>query len=200
MLAAPCFLARARARWSTAAERSIAKTRRAHVAASMVRWPSPQPRSATSSGGRRWPSARAQAAQLRPGTSWPASVPCAVEVLAALPQHLLQPRIVGPGGGGGAGLVELRLQVGPEARQAPVDGGGVEAVVGEAARGLLGDQARVLEQAEVARDAGLGEAEDGGELGDVEALAGQHPEEAEPDVFPEQAVERGGLIHIYKSI
>ena len=166
----------------------------------MVRWPSPQPRSATSSGGRRWPRARAQAAQLRPGTSWPASVPCGVEVLAAVPQHLLEPRVVGPGGGGGAGLVELRLQVGPEPRQAAADGGGVEAVVGEAARGLLGDQARVLEEAEVARDAGLRQAEHGGELGDVQALAGEHPEEPEPDGLPEQAVERGGLIHIYKSI
>ena len=123
-----------------------------------------------------------------------------LEVLAALPQHLLQPRIVGAGGGGGRGLVELGLQVGPEAREAAVGGGGVEAVVREAAGRLLGDQPRLLQEAQVARDPGLGQAEDGGELGHVEALAGQHPEEAEADVFPQQPVERGGLIHIYKSI
>jgi hypothetical protein len=81
-----------------------------------------------------------------------------------------------------------------------VGGVGAETIVGEPAGRLLGDQAGVLEQAQVARDAGLGEAEDGGELGDVEALAGQHPEEPEPDGFSQQAVDGGGLIHIYKSI
>ena len=123
-----------------------------------------------------------------------------VEVLAALAQHLLEPRVVGPCGGGRAGLVELRLQVRPEAREAAVDGGGVEAVVGEPAGGLLGDQACVFEEPEVPRDAGLRQAEHGGELRDVEALPGEHPEQPEPDGFSEQAVERGGLNHIYKSI
>ena len=124
-----------------------------------------------------------------------------VEVLAALAQHLLRAarrrrgrRRTRPASANCA----CRCAQRPARR--PSDGGGVEAVVGEAAGGLLGDQAGVLEQAEVARDAGLGEAEHGGELGDVEALPGQHPQQAEPDVFAEQPVERGGLIHIYKSI
>ena len=166
----------------------------------MVRWPSPQPMSATSSAGRRWPSARAQAAQLRPGTSWPASVPCVSKFSRRCRSTSCSRASSARAAAEATGLVELGLQVGPEAREAAVGGGGVEAVVGEAAGRFLGDQARVLQEAQVARDPGLGQAEDGGELGHVEALAGQHPEEAEADVFPQQPVERGGLIHIYKSI
>ena len=62
---------------------------------------------------------------------------------------------------------------------------------------LLADQPGVLEQAEVARHAGLRQAEDAGQLGDVEAIPRQHPQQAEPRLVAEQAEEGGRLFHIY---
>ena len=50
----------------------------------------------------------------------------------------------------------------------------------------------------MARDPGLREAEDAGELGDVEPVAREHPQQAKPRLVAQQAKERGGLFHIYK--
>ena len=46
--------------------------------------------------------------------------------------------------------------------------------------------------------AGLGEPEDAGELGHVEPIPRQHPQEPQPRLVAEQAEERGRLFHIYK--
>ena len=72
-------------------------------------------------------------------------------------------------------------------------------VVGEAGVLLLDDEAGVLQQPEMARDARLRQAEDAGELGDVQPLARQHAQQAQPRLVAEQPVERRGLLHIYKS-
>jgi hypothetical protein len=55
-----------------------------------------------------------------------------------------------------------------------------EAEIGEPAFALLGHQPGILEQAEVPRDAGLGDPEDRGELGDVKALGVEDAEQPEP--------------------
>ena len=49
------------------------------------------------------------------------------------------------------------------------------------------------------RDARLRQAEDAGELGDVQALAAQDAQQAQPRLVAEQPVERRRLTHIYKS-
>ena len=74
-----------------------------------------------------------------------------------------------------------------------------QAVVAEAAVALLADQPGVLQQAEMPRDARLRQAEDAGQLGDVQALAREHPQQAQPRLVAEQPVERRRLLHIYKS-
>jgi len=51
----------------------------------------------------------------------------------------------------------------------------------------------------VARDARLREAEDAGQLGDVQAFFRQDAQEPQPGLVAEQPVERGDLFHIYKS-
>ena len=70
--------------------------------------------------------------------------------------------------------------------------------VGEAALALLADQPRVLQQAEVPRHAGLRDAEDRGQLRDVQPLGMQHPQEPQPDVVAEKAEQRRqGDMHIH---
>jgi hypothetical protein len=49
------------------------------------------------------------------------------------------------------------------------------------------------------RDAGLGQTDDGRELGDVQPFAIDHAKQAKSGLVPEQTVERGRLMHIYKS-
>jgi hypothetical protein len=51
----------------------------------------------------------------------------------------------------------------------------------------------------MSRDAGLGDPQDAGQFRDVQALEREEPEEPEPDLVPEQPIERRGLLHIYKS-
>ena len=49
------------------------------------------------------------------------------------------------------------------------------------------------------RHARLREPEDAGQLGDVQPLARQHPQQPQPRLVAEQPVERRRLLHIYKS-
>jgi hypothetical protein len=49
----------------------------------------------------------------------------------------------------------------------------------------------------VARDAGLRQPEDAGELLDVEAVLVEHAQQPQPGLVSQQAVERGRLFHIY---
>ena len=50
----------------------------------------------------------------------------------------------------------------------------------------------------MARHPGLRQAEDAGQLGDVEPIARQHAQQPQPRLVAEQAKERGGVFHIYK--
>ena len=65
-----------------------------------------------------------------------------------------------------------------------------QAVVGVAGVLFLADQAGVLEQPEMARDAGLRQTENAGELGDVQPFAVEDAEQAQPGLVTEQTVER----------
>jgi hypothetical protein len=76
---------------------------------------------------------------------------------------------------------------------------GRQPVIGVGAVALLADQPGVLEQPEMTRDAGLGQAEDAGELGDVEAVRRQHAQEPEARLVAEEAEERRRVLHIHKS-
>ena len=49
----------------------------------------------------------------------------------------------------------------------------------------------------MARHARLREAEDAGQLLDVEAVLVEHAQQPQPGLVPQQAVERGRLFHIY---
>ena len=71
-----------------------------------------------------------------------------------------------------------------------------QAVIGVAGVLLLADQAGVLQQPEMARDAGLRQTEDAGEFGDVQPFAIEHAQQAQPGLVAEQTVERGHLTHI----
>ncbi len=122
-----------------------------------------------------------------------------VEVLLAQPQHFLQPRLIRADGRIAGGLVELRAERRRERHPALVEEAGRQPVIAEAAVALFGHEPGLLEEPEVARDARLREAEDAGELGDVQAFFRQHAQEPQPGLIAEQPVERRGLSHIYKS-
>ncbi len=121
-----------------------------------------------------------------------------VEILSTHPQHLLQSRIVGSQPGGVVGGRELRLQQGPQGTRVAVADGRRQPVVAERAVTLLADQPGFLQQSEMPGDAGLRQAENAGQLGDVEAIPRQDAQQAEPRLVAQQAEERRGLLHIYK--
>src|SRR5262245_16472113 len=84
----------------------------------------------------------------------------------------------------------------------PVDAApdvGRDRVVGKSGLANLADKPAILQETEVTRHTGLGNPEDAGQLGDVQPLLTQQPEQAQPDLVAEQPVEGGGLSHIYKS-
>ena len=72
-------------------------------------------------------------------------------------------------------------------------------VIAEAAVPLLDDDPRVLEQAQMARHARLGQAQDGGQLRHVQLLERQQPQQPQPRLVAEQPKEARIQIHIYKS-
>ena len=125
----------------------------------------------------------------------------AVVLAAGLPQRQaqMQPRLVGLQAVGRRRGGELRLEQRPQRHAAAVADRRRQAVVGERPVPLLHDEAGLLEEAEVPRDAGLREAENAGQLLDVEAVAGEDPQEAEPRVVAQETMERGGLFHIHQS-
>ena len=122
-----------------------------------------------------------------------------VEVLLAQPPHFLEPRIVGPPVGTLPGGLELRLEQRPQRSEAVVGvlEAGREAIPGVDALALLGDESGLLQHAEVARHARLRETEDARELRDVQPLARQQSQEAEPGVVSQQTVEGAAQLHIY---
>jgi hypothetical protein len=64
-----------------------------------------------------------------------------------------------------------------------------EPVVGVAGLALLGAETRVLQQAKVAGDPGLGDSENARQLAHVESVLRKDPEESEPGPVSEQAEE-----------
>ena len=112
-----------------------------------------------------------------------------VEVFFPQPQDFLQTRFVGAH----ARFVPRPLELLPEHRRergvARRVERGRETVVAETTVALFGDQARVFEQAQVARDARLREAQDAGQLRDVQPVAGEDAQEAQPRLVAEQPVE-----------
>ena len=65
---------------------------------------------------------------------------------------------------------------------------------------LFNDEPGLLEETQVARDAGLREAENAGQFLDVEAVLVEHAQQAEARLVAKQPVESGRAFHIYKSI
>ena len=122
-----------------------------------------------------------------------------VEVLLAQPQHFLQARLVGANDRIARRLVELLLERRPQGVLSVVAQRRSEPVIRVAGVLFLDDQARVLQQAEVPGHARLRETENSRELGDVQALTRQDPQQPEPRLVAEQPVERGRLAHINKS-
>ena len=74
---------------------------------------------------------------------------------------------------------------------------GREAIEAVGAVALFDDELRFLEQAEMARHARLREAEDAGQLLDVEPVLVEHAQQPQPGLVPQQPIERGRLFHIY---
>ncbi len=72
-------------------------------------------------------------------------------------------------------------------------------VVAEAAILLFLYQAGFLQESEMTRHAGLRQPEDARELGDIEPLGCQYPQQTQARLVAEQAIEGRGGFHIYKS-
>ena len=71
------------------------------------------------------------------------------------------------------------------------------AVVAEAAVAFFGDEPGLLEEAQVARDAGLGEPEHAGQLRDVQPLPREHAEQTQARLVTQQTVQGRHRLHIY---
>src|SRR5678816_4525119 len=74
-----------------------------------------------------------------------------------------------------------------------------DAVIDVARFALLGHEAGVLQQAEVSRDVRLRNAQDAGELGDIEPIGREDAKQPQPRRVGKEPRERGRLLHIYKS-
>jgi hypothetical protein len=123
------------------------------------------------------------------------------EVLLPHPPHFLEPRVVRASflrrcrGG------KMGVQQRPERGHAVAGIADVrcDSKVGESGFALFGDKAGVLQQPEMARNAGLRDAENAGELAHVQALRGDEPQQPQPRGVAEEPEERAGVLHIYKS-
>ena len=120
------------------------------------------------------------------------------EVLLAQPQHLEQPRIVGSQFRVVVGLGQRCLERLPHRQRLP---GAVrpQRVVGKPSLAPFLDQPALAEQAEMARDTGLGDAQDGRQLLDVQLLLAEQANQSQADIVSEQAAEGGQVLHIRKS-
>ena len=112
-----------------------------------------------------------------------------LEVLLAEPQHLLQPGPIRLHGRVVRGPVELIPERGPQ-RVQPVLRGVRQPVIGESGVFLFDDEPGLLQQLEVPRHARLREAEDAGQLRDIEPFLPEHPQQPEPGLVAEQTVDR----------
>ena len=120
-----------------------------------------------------------------------------IEVFAAQAKHLLQARLVGTDGGHRIVLGKLRFEDRPQRAVAVLAHARCQAVIAEGPASLFGHQTGIFQQAEVARDTGLRQAENPSQLGHVEAILSQHTQETEPRLIAEQPEEGGRLLHIY---
>src|SRR5438034_1284036 len=96
------------------------------------------------------------------------------------------------------GIAELRIEEGAERTLRVGSQRGREPIKTEAPVLLFLNESRVLQQAKMARHAGLGEAKDASQLGDVEALAPEDPQQAQPRLVAKEAVQGRSLFHIYQ--
>ena len=128
----------------------------------------------------------------------PRGIRVLLEVFFPEPAHLFQSRVIGAPGGsracGGERVVQHRPQ-----RAEPVLAAlkrRRHAKERERAVAPLFDEAGVFQEPEMAGHAGLGEADDARELGDVEPFGAQQPQDAQPSLVAEDA-EDGWDVHIY---
>lgn len=119
-----------------------------------------------------------------------------LEVLLPVAPDLVQPRLVVTH----RGVVGRRGEVGIEQRPERGAWSGAsfvgDPVVDVAAFPLLANQTGVLEQTQMARDAGLSDAKNSCQLTDVEAVLGQDAEDAQSGAIGKQAEEVGGVLQI----
>jgi hypothetical protein len=124
-----------------------------------------------------------------------------IEVLLSNPTHLLQPRIVRPPCRSPRGSGELGFEERPQPAKAI---GGATKIrgnpeVGKAAVPLLTHQARVLQEAKMARHAGLGNSKDPRQLGDIQPLGVEQTQDSQAGVVAKQPKEGGAVHRIYES-
>ena len=165
---------------------SMATTVRAQRAMETLSTPVPQPKSATSSGGRSEARAHDQRNQ-----DWP-----------GLEQALVE-RPGGPRAGGAGRARRARSPVRPRRRTASFDqrrldvlGVDRQRVVGEAGGALLADQAQLAELAQVVADRRLRHPDHRDQLRDVERRRGHQPENAQPGRVAQGPEGLGQQLHI----
>ena len=124
-----------------------------------------------------------------------------LEVLFAEPSDLLEPGIVRTSDIGRRRLLELLLEQPPERRMSVDPAADVRGdhVVGESGLPLFADEPAVLQEAEMPRDSRLRDTQNAGQLGHVQPLGRQQPQQPEPRLVAEKAVESRRVTHIYKS-
>src|SRR6185503_13854706 len=127
------------------------------------------------------------------------SVAVRVEVLLAQPQDLLHARLVRAHRAVGCRRLEVAVEHRPERALAVAAGVLGDAVIDESRLAFLGDEPGVLQQAEMPRDVRLRDAQDARQLGDVEPVLREDPEQPEARGVGQEPEEGRGLLHIYKS-
>ena len=124
------------------------------------------------------------------------------EVFLAQADHFLQPGFVAADGRGMGSLCELRLKRRPQTRKSAVEQGRGETIEGKTAPAFFDDEAGFLQQAQMARDTGLRDAEHRRQLGHVQpsVFSGQHAQQPKPHFVAQAAVQLAGLLHIHEYI
>jgi len=121
-----------------------------------------------------------------------------LEILAAQPQHFLQARFVGLHRRRPGSLGELPLEHGPQGTLAVIPNAGRQPVEAVRTVPLFDHQPGLFQQAQVPRDPGLRQAENAGQLLDVEAVLLEDAQQPKPGLIAEQAIEGGRVFHIYQ--
>ena len=122
------------------------------------------------------------------------------EVFLAQAEHFLKARLIFPDCAVPGGGSKLCVQQRPEGGVAVGTTLVRQPVINETCFALLRDEAGVLQEAQVPGDARLGNAQNPGQLADIETVLDQNPQKAQPRPVRKQPKEaRGALHNIYKS-